>query len=542
LKRGSIFLLGMAIWFSGAGACFAADDYWTNAVDGDFSVGANWTDGTAPGNTDGANFNKNAGSPYTVTFDVAVTNTTFRVRKDQVAFNLNGLTYRALSNNASIGTSSGDNGWLSLSNGTVIITYAFNLGEASGATGTLVVANGPVIIQTLGEVSGEPNWVHVGYAGYGRLIVTNGSVLAITNKSLFIGNYVASGEGHVVVSGSGSVLRAPGLFVGHGTSSKTSTLEVLDGGFMDIFGTGNFGVYDQVIVDGTNSRLRSASNCTWRGPGAGADVRVRNGGRFEFYNFGFTLGADNQLGRFEVTDGGSAYLSGSGGDGIMLGGYVGGPSGPGGFMTIGTNSTVTCGFAKLLVWSNSTVTLNSGNLQVSAADSDLRGTLSGSGMIGSTSTVRTINSTGRLVPGGSNSAGTLIVTNANLVFTNSAASTTNGMLFLEFSESAHDMVILPGISRSINLNRARVSYSLISGTSFRPLTPGFMDFLIATNITGAVFSDNMTNLLSAVTSPFVQYTYGIVTVGAADYGGLYSGYQALRLTTSLSAGTVVSFH
>ncbi|MBU4247747.1 MAG: hypothetical protein KKG09_07205 [Verrucomicrobia bacterium] len=541
LKRGSIFLLGMAIWFSGAGACFAADDYWTNAVDGDFSVGANWTDGTAPGSADIAYFNKNAGSPYTVTFDVAITNSAFRVRTDRVAFNLNGLTNTALS--ASIGTSSGDNGWLWLSNGTVHVTNIFNLGEVSGATGTLVVAaGGPVTIRPPAGISEWRNYVHVGRAGYGRLIVTNGGYLTIANKSLYIASDTADGEGHVIVSGAGSVLQAYSPCVGYNASeaAKTSTLEVLNGGVVGC--SGNFNVYDQIIVDGPNSVLTSSSRCFLYGPGAGADVRVRNGGRFIFLSDQFFLGGDKK-GSFAVTDGGSAYLS-CNGDGLWIGGFSTSQSGQGGFMTIGTNSVVTHGSAAstVRIWTNSTVTLNDGTLQFGATPIDLRGTVTGSGTIGSTSTVVSINSTGLLVPGGTNSAGTLIVTNANLVFTNSLAGTTNGTLFLEFSESVHDMVILPNINRSINLANAKLSYSLISGSSFRPRTPVFMDFLIATNITGAVFSDNMTSLLNAVTPSFVQYTYGIVTVGASDYGGLYSGYKALRLTASMSAGTVVSFH
>ncbi|MBU4199368.1 MAG: hypothetical protein KKG09_11070 [Verrucomicrobia bacterium] len=531
LKRCSIFFLGMAIWFSGAGAGFAADDYWTNAVDGDFSVGANWTDGTAPGSADIAYFNKNAGSPYTVTFDVTVTNNAFRVRNDRVAFNLNGLTYDVLS--ATIGTSSGDNGWLSLSNGTVSVTNLFNLGDVSGATGTMVLDGSAAIIRGNGA-----EYVRVGRGGYGRLIVTNGGSLMITNKLLNISIDAESGEGHVIVSGAGSVLQVWNMgAVGYNSATApTSTLEVLNGGFFQIFGVGNFNVRDQVIVDGTNSVLTSNARCFWNGAGTGAYIRVRNGGRLNFLLDQFSLGGSGNPGRFDVTDGGSAYLTGT----PCLGGSDTSQSGPGGFMMIGTNSIVIC-VNRLLVWTNSTVMLNNGTLWF-GADPDLRGTLIGNGTIGSTSTVRTIKSTGWLVPGGTNSAGTLIVTNANLVFTNSAANTTNGMLFLEFSESAHDSVILPSTNNSINLANATLSYSLISGSSFRPLTPSFMDFLIATNITGAVFSDNMTSLLSAVAPPFVQYTYGIVTVGASDYGGLYSGYQALRLTTSMSAGTVVSFH
>jgi|GEM_PF-1895372 len=530
-----------------AAAAPAAVIDWTNPAGGDFSTAANWNGGAGPvpGATDSAQFNLAQDPAYTVTLSGTTTNNQLLVMTDKVSLALGGNTYTVT--NAIVGVAGTDNGQLWLSNGTVSATGTFKLGNANGTTGTLNVAGpGNNVTLTAGL---DYLFVGAGGTGVGYLNVTGGASLT-NNRVLVLGNVANSNSaGHVTVSGSGTTFTTTGsMFLGY-LGTTTSTIDILSGARFTT-GAGNYGMgyssassRGSLNVDGAGSVFSSGGNW-WIGRMGIGRMTVQNGGSFIESVGGpaVILGSEaGSAGYLEIgVIGSGSFTSSTFNVGRSAGNSEGHVTiGPGGTLTLQNGGTV---------YPNGEIICSNGTMNVVGGGGNL--TLIGSGALYGSGTMNmhsgfafwTLYDVGVISPGSGSAAGAFTVNTGDLVFTKSGVIGA-GTLAIQFDSSgAHDSVILATSGRNANLASATLDYSLLNGTRFAPPTPGFMDFLIAPTISNfvSVASDNITNILSAV--PFVQYTYGIVTVGAGDYGGLYSGYQALRLTARMNAGTVFSFH
>lgn len=525
---------------------------WKNHVDGCFSTGTNWTGGASPAvNAEIAVFNKNAERPYTVTFNEDMTGIGLTVGNDKVCFDLGGHTYGV--QETIIGLPGGAPSELSLSNGTLsgLGVCDLTVGATEGSVGTLNVGAGATvsvsIYDTVAPSRSQLSRICIGDAGVGNLNITGGgSVEAKTN--IYIGKS-ATGVGNVTVSGTGSTLISRRFHLGV-MSSGASTLRVLDGATVkancQFDMARKSGSNGSILIDGNGSSISVAGHFYF-GTGGKGSMAVRNGGSFHA-GYGFYMGG------LDKGKGGTATLEvGVAGAGTVtvtkyayLGGIHKGETGEA-HVTIGREGLIDFRYY-LRVWPKSSITVNGGRIKLGQhrhVGFDLRGTLKGNCCIEPStlafpSRFYRLYNTGTIRPG-DGSAGTITLKGGELFLTNTKndwGKTHSGTLEFQFDSSAHDSIILPDSSRFADLDRGNLAYSLLSGSDFKPLSSGFIDFLIAREITGTAGSDNMASLLASV-APGLTYAYGVEILGSDDYDGKYEGYSALRLGYVPEPGSTV---
>src|SRR5262249_622122 len=142
------------------------------------------------GSSDFAHF-KTGANTYTVTFTNSPSTQGFYVHSDNVTFNLNGNTYTQLGSPSFdpvlVGQTPGENGTLSLSNGSLLTsaTNGFNvqIGKAAGALGTVNVQAGATWQMSIGTGA-----LNIGGAGNGTLNLSGVLYLLSSASSFAIGS------------------------------------------------------------------------------------------------------------------------------------------------------------------------------------------------------------------------------------------------------------------------------------------------------------------------------------------------------------------
>lgn len=332
-----------------AGGSRALDINWTNTVDGDFSVEANWSPNQVPGSADKAVFNREAAATTTVTVDAPLTNVSLLVQTDKVLLDLSGGPY-ALSDKLSVESGTGSSE-LTITGG-VLRMYG-NLkplyaGESLNKTGTVVVCGPNTVVDML-----NCQYLAPGYNGVGFLYVTNGAV--IKNWE-----YLGLGRSHASSYGS--------LYIDHAVVSndqKNATIGeaggamimVTNGGHLHIKGT--WAAHRGTITaTGEGSRISSGN---YLSIGAGTLI-VTNGGTLapstSYIGYG---GSYAKTGTVVVAGQGSLFrVNGN----FMLGGHANVGTGGVGLMTVadGGRAEFNTAAGTSYAWSNAIVTLDGGVL------------------------------------------------------------------------------------------------------------------------------------------------------------------------------------
>ncbi|WLQ13196.1 PEP-CTERM sorting domain-containing protein [Hahella aquimaris] len=146
---------------------------WSNTSGGDFNNGANWAGGTAPGASDTASFNTNAGSSYTASLSGNAGIRDVSVQNDHVVIDLN---EHDLTMQSGISVNGNADSYLVLKNGQVIRDRdsaelaTIRVGSESGAKGSLTL-QGASIDNVHSVLIGDE----------GELVISEGSHLNLSN-------------------------------------------------------------------------------------------------------------------------------------------------------------------------------------------------------------------------------------------------------------------------------------------------------------------------------------------------------------------------
>lgn len=253
----------------------AANRVWNNTSGGNFSDGANWSGGVAPGSSDNASFMSNA--TYTVTL-TGSTNTVHAIfdasTAGNVTLDLGGYIW---TNSLAVSVGSGNSGnSLTVQNGGKLFGHYFSVGNASSSN-TLTVLSGTVeggdelkvgstatahhnrlVINGSSAVCQMKNYdIWIGFDGYANsLLVTNGGKIIVpSNRSIRFGQSLTSSNNTGVVTGTGSLLQATSLTVGNSSPNNSLTLQ---DGALALAGTGRIGT-----GAGANGNSMLISGASW---------------------------------------------------------------------------------------------------------------------------------------------------------------------------------------------------------------------------------------------------------------------------------------
>lgn len=320
-------------------------------------------------------------------------------------------------------------------------------------------------------------------------------------------------------------------------------------------GTGGAGT---LTITGAGSKYEhSSSNGLFIGRNGTIVVNIQNGGVFE----SISAPGPAVMGDTSSSSANSINLSGTNsrlslhsffvaGSNLAAAGSASGVGNSVVNVDSGTFFQITSGIAAgtgLKVWDRGIINITGGTVEVAAGknfelvDSSVaasqpgRGTLRGVGTVqrydpaGTASFTTVLNTSGNIRPGdvsATPATGLLTLNNAHL---NHAAG---GFLFLDVDT----MTAFDAIRVVDTASVATVATATLNGTldytvagSFTP-SVGFLDFVLAEDVIYAPAADDLPGILAGLTlPPLLGYNYGVATVGAGDYGGQYTGYEALRL-------------
>jgi len=204
---------------------------WKGTTSSDWTVGSNWSTGTAPAANATVTINTNSPNPTVLGVSGAATSTIGNLLMSSAA----GTSALTIQNGSSLSdTATGSTniiGNFAGANATVTVTGAGSAWSTAGSltfgnlgTGTLNIANGAAVSVTnaLGVVFG------IGGGGSGTLNITSGGTLTASNSSVR--------NGAATVSGAGSLWNA-GTSLSVGTSNTgTGALNVQNGGVVTVAG------------------------------------------------------------------------------------------------------------------------------------------------------------------------------------------------------------------------------------------------------------------------------------------------------------------
>ena len=389
-------VLATAVTLASPALLLAANDTWKAAASGTFSTGANWTDGSAPGAGDTAQFS--VAGAYTVTFTTSPTNQDLYATAGTVTFvsfggtqtySLTGaggnwdIGVQAATLNLGTATTNKINlvagdlvyvnsgGTLNIKFGSTVATLWFT--GAVGTAGTLLVDGSGSNLTATGNGDHYLGWGATGNltlqnsAGVniaGTLnVATGGGASAVGNLTVQSGaglslNHLIAGTGGVAgqsatmtVTGAGSTMNLTGnMTLGAGANSTTS-LNVNSSGSCSVAGNttvyktgtisiggGTFTPLGNLTLDGgilnhTSGSFSWASNKT---------MAITNGGRASF-NQSFTTPANSII---NISGAGSKLEALSNyeisiRDGAQANVSSGGQLAPTGFLTLGITGTGT---------------------------------------------------------------------------------------------------------------------------------------------------------------------------------------------------------
>jgi len=194
-RGGRIRLIAFGCALAAAHGASAGGDLWLNPAGGAFSVGANWSTGAPPAETDDAIFQLGAGD-YLVSFAMDRVAARLVIGPDTPTFDLGGRRFELTSTIAAlpsivIAANAANAGALALSNGT-LAGVDIAVGGAAGAAGLLSLSGGARV-----ESSG---WLIVGQAGAGALDAAAGAELATTHVAI-----AESADGVARLDGAGAL-------------------------------------------------------------------------------------------------------------------------------------------------------------------------------------------------------------------------------------------------------------------------------------------------------------------------------------------------
>ncbi|WP_431687352.1 PEP-CTERM sorting domain-containing protein [Hahella sp. NBU794] len=264
---------------------------WNNVGGGNYSDGANWSGGVAPGNTDEALFDSSASSSYTTTFTEDADAQSLSVNNDNVTIELNGhnlettsgisvggaeggrLTLRGGKYNQKaddsgdlikvlVGSEAGSKGDLVLDgvefgNPEIYGRMQYYIGQSQsgfgGGEGTLELKNGS---QALGQTA------FIGDKG--KVLISGGSGLSLANELIMeSGGYLKISEG-TGVSSSGASLAGKVLVDGEHSSLNVGEYGHMDGDITYQNGAtgsgGNIAVGNRMTIDGAGSDFSAMGN------------------------------------------------------------------------------------------------------------------------------------------------------------------------------------------------------------------------------------------------------------------------------------------
>ena len=319
-----------------SGFAQAATINWSNQSGGDYTNGANWTGGVAPGINDRGQFNI---SNLVATLSASITNNAigFEYRKGTNTINLGGYT-------------------LTLTNG--YVAYYQALGLSWPQTNSVVFSNGTLAI---------PNATVTDF-GTGYASVTNGTIATCTMINM---NFFAKEWGVCAVDGSycGTVywnfLNSTGNIAtlaiansGGASTPGTGVVTVANGSFLTV--SNNIGIGQVGDLSGMNGTI-NISNATMNALG---NITLGNNGGYGPVN-----------GHLNIVNGGQLIMATNAGVALSAGGT---PSTYGAYGSIfmdGSNSSITClqggsgggillngvgGWTSTMVVANGTINLSNG--------------------------------------------------------------------------------------------------------------------------------------------------------------------------------------
>ncbi|WP_343547538.1 autotransporter outer membrane beta-barrel domain-containing protein [Ralstonia sp.] len=269
----SVGVMALCGWSASASA-----QVWKGTTSTDWTVGSNWSTGTAPAANATVTINTNSPNPAVLGASGAATSTIGALQLGTAtgtsALTIqNGSTLSATSTatNSMIGNFAGANATLTVTGAGSSWSVAGITNVGNAGTGTLNIANGGAVSATnaLGLAFGSG-------AGTGTLNVTSGGTLTTNNAA------IRNGTGNV--SGAGSLWNAGSLLAIGTTNGLSGTLNVQSGGVVTATGNINIGAQNisnrtavgTATVTGAGSQLTTSAALNI-GLGGQGTLTVSNG-------------------------------------------------------------------------------------------------------------------------------------------------------------------------------------------------------------------------------------------------------------------------
>jgi T5SS/PEP-CTERM-associated repeat protein len=298
-----------------SGNVLAADKYWQNTGGGDFATGANWVGGT-PGTNDNANFTNDA--TYTVTFSSSPTNIygKFSANSGVTTLSIGSGNEWRLTGGGDGVQFNGAGGTVNLGSGTISTADKFGLGAIAGANNSTFQIYGGALV----NLNGTYSEAYLGQTGYGNVLVISNSAALLSKRDVLIGLGAGASNSTVIVSGSGSLLRAAtggsGVMI-VGVQGANNELRIESGGTVSNINayigggspsgvTGGTGHFNRVTVTGGGTWTNSNVMVGYKGQGN--SVTVSSNG--VLYAAGYIIVGDSgSQNSFNVLDGGVVSVS-----------------------------------------------------------------------------------------------------------------------------------------------------------------------------------------------------------------------------------------
>jgi T5SS/PEP-CTERM-associated repeat protein len=252
-----------------ATAAPAQADDWTGAI-GDWFVGGNWFDGSAPTAGDAANINNGGTAQIGAPGAVSSTGTLGNLGGESgtVEVGATGTWVMGAGSGLTVGR---------LGTGTLDISGGGTVQNITGTIGFTGAGTGTVTVDGAGSTWTNSNTLTIGEFGDGTLDISDGG--AVTAASFISIGHGTAGTGAVTVDGAGTSLAGSSVFaVGN---AGIGTLDITGGGAASASGAATIGLGDDgdgaLTVDGVGSTWTGSSSLTLGSFGTGA-LDISDGG------------------------------------------------------------------------------------------------------------------------------------------------------------------------------------------------------------------------------------------------------------------------
>jgi len=224
---------------------------WSDITGGNYNDPLNWSTSTLPSSTDDALFALAQSTAYTVNLTADATSFRLIINTDKVDFDLGGNIYNTIQA-VSIGRLAGNNGLLTVSNGTfdvggqlivaeygtgtLVLDNNVTVNSGDGNVGFVAGSNGTVLLSGSGSSWHNSGTLYSGRRGTGNINVSNGADLTSATSTLGL----TSGNGTITIDGVGSTwINSGSVYIGGSSTAAggTGVVDVQNNGVVDVGGT-----------------------------------------------------------------------------------------------------------------------------------------------------------------------------------------------------------------------------------------------------------------------------------------------------------------